>query len=284
LNPKVAALLNITEDHLDRYDDFDHYVQSKGRLFQNQDKADVAVLNGRDPATARLEPFIASQKLYFNIDPARPLFRPDAWHGAMVTGGELVCRMPGKDPAVFNLSKLKLEGCHNLENAAAAALTALAAGGTRSGIQSALDMFEGLPHRLEHIRTLDGVSYYNDSKATNVDAVKRSLESFQRPVILIMGGRDKGGRYAFIEGLVRERVKALVVFGEAHEKILSALGGFTQTQRARSMEEAVGMAREQAAPGDVVLLSPGGSSFDMFKDYTERGGAFRIAVERLGEK
>ena len=274
--PKVGVLLNITEDHLDRYDDFSDYVRSKGRLFENQDSTDVAVLNNMDPTVSELESLIGSQRLYFNVD------SPEV-HGAMIQGKEMTCSLPGKSSVVLSLEKFRLKGEHNFENAAAASLAALVAGADQAGVQTALDTFEGLHHRLEYVNKVGGVLYYNDSKATNVDAVKRSLESFDSDVILIMGGRDKGGSYALLEELIKERVKRLIVIGEAREKILNALGRLTTSEEAKSIDEAVDLAHKEAVPGDVVLLAPGCSSFDMFTDYAERGETFCKAVRRLAD-
>jgi UDP-N-acetylmuramoylalanine--D-glutamate ligase len=283
--PKVGLLLNITEDHLDRYDDFQHYVQSKGRLFENQQSTDVAILNAKDTAMSQLEGLIASQRLYFNIDDAKDErtkdFVPQTRQGARIRDKEIVCSVPGKSPAILSLANFRLMGAHNLENAAAATLASLVAGGEQSGIQTALDTYEGLHHRLEPVKNVRGVQYYNDSKATNVDAVKRSLESFDSNVILIMGGRDKGGSYSILEELIKKRVKRLIVTGEARKKILNALGGLTHTEETGTLYEAIHMAHQAATPGDVVLLSPGCSSFDQFTDYTERGEAFCKAVDRL---
>jgi UDP-N-acetylmuramoylalanine--D-glutamate ligase len=271
--PEVGILLNITEDHLDRYDNFEQYVQSKGRLFENQESGDVAILNAQDAAVSGLEGSITSQRLYFNGTKTS--------HGAVVRDQEIVCNLPGRAPAVFSLGGFGLKGGHNVENAAAASLAALVAGGDESGIQSALNNYKGLHHRMELVRSAGGVHYYNDSKATNVDAVKRSLESFETNVILIMGGRDKGGSYTILKPLIRERVKRLIAMGEAREKILKALGGLTQTEDTGTLDEAVSLANESATAGDIVLLSPGCSSFDQFTDYVERGEAFVKAVEAL---
>jgi UDP-N-acetylmuramoylalanine--D-glutamate ligase len=280
--PKVGVLLNITEDHLDRYSDFHHYVRSKGRLFKNQESTDVAVLNRTDPAVSELESGISGLRLFFEINSAKTHHSvSEARHGAVIRGNEIICSLPGKAPVIFSLAKFGLKGGHNLENAAAASLAALAAGADRAGIQIALDTYKSLHHRLEYVRSVNGVQYYNDSKATNVDAVKRSLESFDSPVILIMGGRDKGGSYAALEELIKKRVKRLIAVGEALEKILNALGGLTHSEQTRTLEDAVHLARAAAAPGDIVLLSPGCSSFDMFTDYVERGEVFCRAVEKL---
>ena len=279
--PKIGVLLNITEDHLDRYNDFRHYVRSKARLFKNQESTDVAVLNMMDPAICELESGIRGQKLYFNINNAGHHFMPETRHGVVIRGKEMICSVPGKPPVILSLAKFRLKGEHNLENAAAASLAALLAGAGRAGIQMALDTYEGLHHRLEYVGNVNGVQYYNDSKATNVDAVKRSLQSFDSPVILIMGGRDKGGSYTFLKEPMKKRVKRLIAIGEAREKILNALGGLTHGEGTSTLADAVHLAYQAAAPGDVVLLSPGCSSFDMFTDYAERGEAFCKTVRGL---
>jgi UDP-N-acetylmuramoylalanine--D-glutamate ligase len=272
--PNIGVLLNITEDHLERYDDFHHYVRSKARLFKNQQSTDMAILNGMDPVLLEIEGLVAGQRLYFNIG-------SETRHGAVIRGKEMICSLPGKPPVILSLAKFRLKGEHNLENAAAASLAALVAGADRAGIQTVLDTYEGLNHRMKYVRNVNSIEYYNDSKATNVDAVKRSLESFDSPVILIMGGRDKGGSYSFLKELIEKRVKKLIAIGEAREKILNALGGLTHAEGTRTIADAVRLAHQSAAHGDVVLLSPGCSSFDMFTDYAERGEAFVKAVEEL---
>lgn len=189
-----------------------------------------------------------------------------------------------EDPVSFlDLSQTNLLGRHNMENVAAATLAALASGGTMEGIQSALNDFKGLSHRLEFVKIINGVHFYDDSKGTNIDAVARALEVFNRPVVLIMGGRDKGGDYKRLRELVKQRTKKLIVMGEAGSVIKSALGDSCQegAQHASSMETAVSLAYRAASPGDIVLLSPGCSSFDMFSSYAERGEVFCKAVENL---
>ncbi len=289
--PEVGVLLNISEDHLDRYSDFQDYVRAKQRLFENQERTDIAILNWRDPIVRNLASTIRSKKLYFNFDSSTPKETYlveggkrgslETLPGVHLCGDEMICRIPGRAPLTLKLARFDLKGAHNLENAAAASLAALSSGATPSGIQRALDTFRGLHHRLEHIKTENGVRYYNDSKGTNVGAVVRSLESFDVPVILIMGGRDKGGDYSLLKELIEMRVKRLIAIGEAREKILHVLGRGTDSCEAQSLEEAVHIANESACPGDVVLLSPGCSSFDMFRDYAERGDTFRKAVQKL---
>lgn len=274
--PHVGILLNITDDHLDRYTDFEEYIDSKRRLFENQTEADVAILNAKDPSTIRILGRIRSQKIFFNLQ--------DAATGAVVSGKKLTCRLPHKEPMLFDLSGFHLKGAHNLENVAAAALAALAVEGTYTGIQNALDHFKGLPHRLTRVCAVNGVDYYDDSKGTNVDAVAKSLESFEAPIFLIIGGRDKGGNFSLLESLVKTRVKKILAIGEAQEKIIKTLGAFVDALPVSSMEEAVQVAHKEAIPGDVVLLSPACSSFDMFRDYAERGEVFCAAVKQLADE
>ena len=176
---------------------------------------------------------------------------------------------------------MHLHGQHNFENAAAASLAALAAGGTLEGIQNTLNHFKGLAHRLEHVSTVKAVQFFNDSKATNVDGVARALECFSKPVLLIMGGRDKGSDFGALKGLVTKHAKGLIVMGEAAESIRTALGQFIPTSLAASMEAAVSKAYQNADPDDVVLLSPGCASFDWYGSYAERGDDFRAEVEKL---
>jgi len=262
--PKVGVLLNITEDHLDRYSDFTAYAWAKARIFENQKESDVAVFNGLDPFTGSICKNIKSKKLSF--------------YNQIVDDAEINTFFKSLD-----FSALKLSGKHNLENAYAASLAALTMGGSLEGIQSALSNFKGLSHRLEHVATINEVGFFNDSKATNVDAVARALETFSKPVILIMGGRDKGGNFRILRDLVRRRVKRLIVLGEAKEDILFALGDITSTKEASSMEDAVLSAYYAASPGDVVLLSPACASFDMYTSYANRGEDFCKAVGKLNK-
>jgi UDP-N-acetylmuramoylalanine--D-glutamate ligase len=272
--PRVGVLLNITADHLDRYPDFDAYAASKMRLFVNQRPEDAAVLNGSDPVVRARAGAIAGRVLTYNA--------PQGDGAAAMDGTTLRLRLPGRAEARLDLGRFGLRGPHNLENAAAAALAALAAGATPDGVQAALDGFAAAPHRLETVATIGGVEYVNDSKATNVDAVRRGLESFERPVVLIMGGVDKGGDFRRLQDAVRVRGKALVLVGGARQAIRAGLGGMVAVHEAADMQAAVRRAADLAAPGDVVLLAPGCASFDLYANYQERGEDFRRAVLRLG--
>jgi len=290
--PRVSVLLNITADHLDRYPNFEAYADSKFRIFKNQQIEDVAVLNGADPMIRAQTKRIKSQQLFFPSAASNE-------QGAVLNGKRIILNLnklkriqsdiQNSNPKIQNrehldISKMHLCGQHNFENAAAASLAALAAGATLEGIQTTLNHFKGLAHRLEHVATINGVQYFNDSKATNVDGVARALECFSKPVLLIMGGRDKGSDFKALEGLVRQHAKALIVMGEAAEPIRSALGQFIPTKVVVSMEKAVSTAYQNTEPDDVILLSPGCASFDWYGNYAERGDDFRAAVEKLKKR
>ncbi|MDY6790942.1 MAG: UDP-N-acetylmuramoyl-L-alanine--D-glutamate ligase [Thermodesulfobacteriota bacterium] len=276
--PKLSVLLNITEDHLDRYPDFTAYVKSKCRIFENQKAGDTAVLNGGDPLIRKYTKNINSRKLFFTA-------RKNSEAGATINGQNINIYFDGSCtspiPLSIDLSRTRIRGKHNIENVSAACLAALSEGGTIEGIQTALNRFKGLPHRLEYVATVNGVKYFNDSKATNVDAVTRALECFNDRVILIMGGRNKGADFDLFRDTIRRMTKKIIAIGEAKENIISSFNKVVPVNTALTMEDAVLKARDTAQPGDVVLLSPACSSFDMYHDYGHRGKVFCQAVERL---
>ncbi|MFH1076240.1 MAG: UDP-N-acetylmuramoyl-L-alanine--D-glutamate ligase [Pseudomonadota bacterium] len=265
---KVAVLLNITEDHMDRYPDLDAYAKSKSRIFKNQQYDDTAVLNGSDPVVRSLSRNILSRKVFFSSKEEKGVTISDE----SIISQENMSRL---------LADFKLPGKHNIENAAAASLAAFAAGGTFEGVWSALRKFKGLSHRLEYIDTLNGVDFFNDSKATNVDSVARALETFERPVVLIMGGRNKGSKFHALRDLIDKHTKELIVIGEAKEDIKAELGNIKPVETATTMEEAVFKAYNAAKPGDIVLLSPACASFDMYNSYAQRGEDFCRSVANL---
>lgn len=268
--PRVAAILNITQDHLDRYADMTEYGEAKARIFENQQKDDVLVLNFDDPlvramasrALSRIVPFSRFEKHE---------------NGAYVENGNLVI---GKE-VICSVDEILIKGVHNLENAMAASAVALAAGADRASVAAVLREFPGLEHRLEFVAEKDGVTYINDSKGTNVGAVVKSVEGFTRPVILIAGGLDKGSDFSPLFDLFRRKVKLLVLIGKAAEKMAKAVGTATETVFAKTLQDAVQLAAKRAASGDVVLLSPACASFDMFKDFEDRGRQFKEAVRAL---
>jgi UDP-N-acetylmuramoylalanine--D-glutamate ligase len=272
--PRVSVLLNITEDHLDRYASYQEYIDAKARIFMNQTADDWAVLNADDPLVAPFADSIAPRAFLFSQ-------RQELAAGAFCLGEEMVFRHDGREWR-FPVAGFRLKGVHNIDNIMAAVAGALLMGIDPDEACRAIAGFPGLPHRMEYVATLDGVDYYNDSKGTNVGSVVRSLESFPPPIILIAGGKDKGGDYTPIAQLVRERVSHLLLIGEAKEKIRTQLGHLCDTRLAESLEEAVVLARSLALPGTVVLFSPACSSFDMFKNYEERGNRFAEAVRGQG--
>ncbi len=283
--PNVAVLLNITADHLDRYPDMAAYARSKARIFENQQEGDAAVLNGTDARTAALAEVIPAgvDRMFFRSDGSAA----DAGirSGAKNAASLLVIRRPDGEELTFDLSRSGAKnaaplppGRHNLENLAAAALAALCMGAVPSGIQAAINEFKAPDHRLTHVATIDGVRFYDDSKATNVDAVARALDAFDAPILLIMGGRTKGGGFRTLADAVRKKVKGLFLMGEAADVLKGDLGDRVPTRMTESMDEAVQEAFRTADPGDVVLLSPACASFDMYASYAQRGEDFRRCV------
>jgi len=280
--PRIGVLLNITADHLDRYPNFEAYAAAKIRLFENQQADDTAVLNGSDGLVRTLTAQVRSKKLYYDA------LNPEE-EGAFFDGTRIIFRLNTGDAALRNhgfldLSNLKLTGRHNLENACAASLAALAAGARPQAIQATLDQFQGSAHRLEYVDTIGDIDFFNDSKATNVDAVARAVGCFTKPVILIMGGQDKGLNFRELREVVSRKTKNLIVMGRAADLIRSALEDTTPTASATSMADAVEKAYGDASPGDVVLLSPGCASFDMYANYGRRGDDFKRSVANLKRK
>lgn len=272
--PRVAVLLNISPDHLDRYDDLEHYGRTKARIFAAQQTSDYAVLNMDDPMVVRLGEGIRARKLGFSLE--RQLTE-----GAWLANDELVVRLPGARPESYPTAVPALVGRHNQANALAALLASRLLGATHAEALRALSEFQPLAHRMELVANAGGVLFYDDSKGTNVGAVVAALDGFPRRVVLIAGGRDKGGDYGPLAEAMRRVGRAAVLIGEAAEKIDAAFTGVVPVERAATMEDAVTAAARLASPGDAVVLSPACSSFDMFRDYAHRAQVFRDAVERL---
>ena len=268
--PRVATVLNLTQDHLDRYPDITAYGEAKARIFENQEQDDVLVLNFDDPLVRAM-----ASRARSLVVPFSRIEKHEA--GAYVEQGVLMVR----GEAVCSVDEILIKGVHNLENAMAASAVALAAGADRTSVAAVLREFPGLEHRLEVVREKDGVTYINDSKGTNVGAVVKSVEGFAHPVILIAGGLDKGSDFSPLAVLFREKVKLLILIGKAADKMAKALGGATETVFATTLQDAVELAAKRAARGDVVLLSPACASFDMFKDFEDRGRQFKEAVRNL---
>jgi len=282
--PKGAVILNITPDHLDRYHSLDEYAEAKVRISENQHEGDFLLINADDPVTIK----VINEMLEMNRKKPKLFYfsRKKEVEGIYSRDGKIYCNFPDlslipRHSLLIDAEDIKIKGVHNLENAMAASAMALLAGSSLDAVRDSLRTFPGLEHRLEFVRETGEVTYVNDSKGTNVGAVVKSVESFTDPVILIAGGRDKAGDFMLLKSLVKERVKALVLIGEAREKIKKALGNFTETFMAADLKAAVQISRSIAVKGDVVLLSPACASFDMFTDFEDRGRQFKKIVMEL---
>lgn len=273
--PRVGVMMNITPDHLDRYHGMKAYIEAKARIWKNMTADDWAVVNAGCSLSLESLKGAKCRVLYFNVE-AIPEQSPRAY----LDKRTLVIEYGGKTERI-DASGIKIAGLHNLENAIASAAAALIAGAHAQGIKKAIDTYAGLPHRTEFVRELNGVKYYDDSKGTNIGAMQKSLAGFDSPIVLIAGGLDKAGDFTALRQLVKERVKAIVLIGSAAKKIYDALGDVVPTHNASDMQDAVRKSRDLAAAGEVVLLSPGCASFDMFRDYNHRGEVFKEAVLEL---
>ncbi len=279
--PAIAVFLNIAPDHLDRYPSFDHYVQSKMRLKVNMGEEDHIILNLRDAKLMNSIGECKSKILHFTSDTIAKL---PAHYAESFQGISMESPMTGVLNAArwkehsFDFKGCLLRGIHNRENMMAAVLAAKLAGITNESIQKTLANFKPLPHRMEFVARKNQVSFYNDSKGTNVHSMLRSLESFHEPIILIAGGKDKGEDYTSLAPVIRRHVKNLILVGEAKEKLNRAIGDFSETFLVGTFEEAVYLAYQKSRSGDVILLSPGCASQDMFKDYEDRGNYFKRIV------
>jgi UDP-N-acetylmuramoylalanine--D-glutamate ligase len=272
--PHVAVLLNITPDHLDRYDGMDGYAAAKARIFAAQTPADFAVVNFDDPLAVRAFDGAPARREGFSIVET---LATGAW-----LGGPLLLKLPGQLPESYPADLPWLLGQrHNQANALAALLAARLAGASPAEARAGLLAFRALAHRMELVAESDGVAYYDDSKGTNVGAVVAALDGFPRRVVLIAGGRDKGGDYAPLGEALRRVGRAAILIGEAADKMEAAFRGVLPVERAPTLEAAVDAARRLARSGDAVVLSPACSSFDMFRDYAHRAEVFRAAVARV---
>jgi len=271
--PFIAVMLSISEDHLDRYPDLDSYKRAKERIFRNQRRSDYAILNLDDPIVRDMRGKTKARVYWFSsVEKPR--------RGVFLNGLTALFRDGVGGEEEFSLDAVKSPAVMH-ENVMAAILATKLCGVEKAAIQQAIISFKGLPHRCEWVAEKGGVGYYDDSKGTNVGAVVRALQSFDPPIILIAGGRDKGGSYAPLRPLIEGKVKTLILIGEARNRMAEALAGTTQIKMADSMEDAVRIAHRNGQKGFKVLLSPACSSFDMFENYEERGRVFQEAVRRL---
>uniref|UniRef100_A0A7C4ELV0 UDP-N-acetylmuramoylalanine--D-glutamate ligase n=1 Tax=Thermodesulfovibrio aggregans TaxID=86166 RepID=A0A7C4ELV0_9BACT len=289
--PDYAAILNITPDHMDRYSGMSEYIKAKAKIFQNQLPDNYLILNMDDDNTIKV--IESLRELYIKKGKLPHIFyfsRFQRVFGAYLDN-DIIYFNPREDlpqeiftemrKTFINISGIKIKGVHNIENIMAASLIALCAGCKSAVVEEVAKEFSGLPHRMEVVREIDGITYINDSKGTNVDAVKKSLESFSGNVILIAGGRDKDGDFTELKEVVSERVKALILIGEARQKIADALGEVVPYYFENDMKSAVIKAKEISQKGDIVLLSPGCASFDMFRNFEHRGEVFKEIVNSL---
>lgn len=274
----VAICLNVTPNHLDRYESFTDYAAAKHRIFMNQTADDLAVLNADDEITASWAKGLKAHVSMFSI-------RRELDEGLFLRGRDLVSRSNGKERVLTNRDDIFLRGLHNVENVLASLAAGLACGASPESMRETIASFKGVEHRIEFVSEIDGVKFYNDSKATSVDATLKALEALSEDdgkVVLILGGRGKNAPYAPLIPLIEKSVRALVLIGEDADNIASQLNGTTEIIRADSMEEAVRSGLNEAKAGDSVLLAPACASFDMFKSFEHRGDVFKASVRSLG--
>ena len=274
--PHIAAILNITPDHLDRHGSMEAYIAAKARIFENQTEKDFAVLNMDDPTCVALGKGLKPQVFWFSR-------KQEVQRGAFVRNGKIIFRDASGEREVMPADEITLKGAHNLENVLAAAAMGLLAGVAPEKVRQAVKDFKAVEHRLEYVATIRGVQYFNDSKATNVDATVKALESFPGNIHLILGGKDKGTDYSVLNGLLKSRVKRVYTIGAAAQKIESQISGVEVTS-AGTLDVAVRKANEFAQSGDIVLLAPACASFDQFQSYEHRGRAFKEAVHAMAQR
>jgi UDP-N-acetylmuramoylalanine--D-glutamate ligase len=274
--PEIGVLLNLTPDHLDRHGTFEEYARAKLRMFENQLERDIAVLNADDPEITKRMPgkphifWFSRQKRVAN--------------GAFLRDNEIIFRNEGSETVLARRDQIPLRGEHNVENVLAACAASYLAGATPAAIASGVKSFRGVEHRLEFVAEISGVQFYNDSKATNVDAAVKAIQAFPGPLLVVLGGKDKGSPYTPLRNLLHERARLALLIGEAAQEIAGDLQGAVEIHHAGTLERAVQIAIEHAQPGDTVLLAPACSSFDQFENYEQRGRVFKELVARLAEQ
>lgn len=277
-HPWIAACLNITVDHQDRYASLDEYVAAKQRIFENQTASDYALVNLDDARVAAFRSGIKAKRLGFT----RTQSLGSGWDGGtFLDGDRIVTTVSGSRQEICRRGEIRLIGNHNIENVMAAVTYAVLCGCSLQAIRDVLATFPGLEHALEVVRERRGVRFVNDSKGTNVDATLKALESIDQPIWLIAGGRDKGGDFSRLAQALKRRAKRVILIGEAASLMRTAWSGLVEMHDAATLREAVELAAREASPGDVVLLSPACASFDMFADYQDRGRQFKACVNAL---
>lgn len=274
-SPWIGILLNITPDHLDRYSSLEEYAYYKYRLFERQGEGDYSILPYGEPYYQKFAGMVKGRIHFFSGERVEGV-------SAFVEGDQIVLNFIEEEK--YSLTSFKLLGFHNKLNLASALLAGRLAGASKEACERLISEFVGFPHRLEYVGTFGGVTFVNDSKATNVDATYQALKGLTGPIILLLGGRHKGGSYEVLRKPISEKVKTLILFGEAREIIWNELGGLVETYIVEDLPQALSVVFQVASPGDVVLLSPACSSFDQFRDYQERGEVFRELVLKYAPK
>jgi UDP-N-acetylmuramoylalanine--D-glutamate ligase len=280
--PQNVIFTNLAENHQDRYRSMEDYVNAKRRIFQNTNQATTSILNADDNAVVELarDPAVQRGRIFYFS--RKPQLEPQIMTigGAVCIKDEIRVRT-GPEIEYYTVKNMKMRGKHSIDNIMAASLAAREHGANHDSIQTVIDTFPGMAHRLEYVRRVGGVEFYNDSKATNVHAVLRALDAFDENIILIMGGKDTNLNYEALREVVRRKVKNLILVGEAKERINRDIGDYSETFLIGTFEEAVLIAYQKSRINDTVLLSPGASSFDMFDSYEERGNYFKEIVRRF---
>jgi len=274
--PDIGVWLNLTPDHLDRHHTMEAYGAAKARLFENQTGEDAAILNADDPATP---PYAPGLPRVYGFSRKRRVAQ-----GAYLCGDDVVFRCDEKEEVLLTVADIPLLGAHNLENVLAASAAAWLAGAQAREIAAGVRSFPGVEHRIEFVAEIGGVRYYNDSKATNVDATLKALDSFPGRILIILGGKDKGSDYTVLQKLLREKAILALLIGAAADKIEKQIAGSVAIERGGTLQRAVDTASHAAQPGDIVLLAPACASFDQFQNYEHRGRVFKDLVRQLEEK
>ena len=273
LRPDIGVLLNVTADHLDRHGSLEAYAGAKARMFENQTENDAAVINADDAVAAQYAPGVPRVFWFSRLKRVAS--------GCYLRGDEIVFRCDGAESVLLERKSIGLRGAHNIENVLAAAAAARLAGVEPAAIAEAVRTFAGVEHRIEYVATISGVEYFNDSKATNVDATLKALDAFSGNVLVILGGKDKGGDFRILRRALRSHARLALLIGSAADKIDAELAGAIPVERAGTLARAVEIASRRARPGDTVLLAPACASFDQFDNYEHRGRVFKQLVREL---
>jgi len=274
--PDISVLLNLTPDHLDRHGSIEAYAAAKARIFENQTEEDAAVINAEDAVAPQYAP--AGARVFWFSRVKRVA------NGCYLRGDEIVFRCEGTETVLLERKDIGLRGSHNIENVLAAAAAARLAGAQPAAIAEGVRTFAGVEHRIEYVATISGVEYFNDSKATNVDATLKALDAFPGKVVVILGGKDKGSDFRILRQALRSRARMALLIGSAADKIETELAGVIPVERAETMARAVEIASRRAQPGDTVLLAPACASLDQFENYEHRGRVFKQLVRELEKK